>query len=167
MTSICPTSKSYVCSTTETKSSTCGDDKDSDASKSHRVSFSNVLILVRGLPGSGKTTVAKAIASLLGYKHFEADHFFERDGEYKFDPELLGRAHAYCQGQVHAAMHRRKNIVVSNTFTTGRELEPYYVLARENGYQIQTIICRGEFGSVHNVPSETIERMRKRFDYYA
>jgi predicted kinase len=39
------------------------------------------LILVRGCPGSGKSTFAK----LLGGKHIEADMFFMKDGEYQFD----------------------------------------------------------------------------------
>ena len=37
------------------------------------------LVLIRGLPGSGKTTMARVLA-LVGYEHHEADHYFERDG---------------------------------------------------------------------------------------
>ena len=40
-----------------------------------------VLYIVRGIPGSGKSTFAKS----LGGTHFEADMFFMKDGEYKFD----------------------------------------------------------------------------------
>ena len=47
------------------------------------------LILVRGLPGSGKSTEAKKIAKT-GYYHFEADQYFiTPSGEYKFDKNLL------------------------------------------------------------------------------
>ena len=51
------------------------------------------LVLIRGLPGSGKTTMARVLA-LVGYEHHEADHYFERDGAYKFDPADLPKAHA-------------------------------------------------------------------------
>ena len=40
------------------------------------------LYLVRGVPGSGKSTFAKQ----LGGTHFETDTYFMVDGEYKFDP---------------------------------------------------------------------------------
>ena len=39
------------------------------------------LILLRGLPGSGKLTFAKLICN----QHVEADMYFMQDGEYKFD----------------------------------------------------------------------------------
>ena len=40
-----------------------------------------VLYIVRGIPGSGKSTFAKS----LGGTHFEADMFFMKNGEYKYD----------------------------------------------------------------------------------
>ncbi len=39
------------------------------------------LFLLRGLPGSGKSTLAKSLSD----SHIEADMFFMKDGEYKFD----------------------------------------------------------------------------------
>jgi len=50
--------------------------------------------LIRGLPGSGKTTMAKKIE---GFEHFEADQYFEKDGSYEFDPSELNSAHEECQ----------------------------------------------------------------------
>jgi len=41
------------------------------------------LIIVRGLIGSGKTTLAKSLAN--GSHHFNLDDMFIVDGEYKFD----------------------------------------------------------------------------------
>ena len=40
------------------------------------------LVLVRGLPGSGKSTYARS----LGYPNFEADMFFIKDGKYVYNP---------------------------------------------------------------------------------
>jgi adenylylsulfate kinase-like enzyme len=40
------------------------------------------LYLLRGIPGAGKSTLAKQF----GDSHFETDRFFMVDGEYKFDP---------------------------------------------------------------------------------
>ena len=44
-----------------------------------------ILYLLRGVPGSGKSTVAQNI----GGTHFETDKYFMVDGEYKFDPTKL------------------------------------------------------------------------------
>ena len=78
------------------------------------------LIILRGCPGSGKSTFAKT----LGGAHFETDMYFvSDDGTYNFDPSKLRDAHNWCQNNVHTAMIENntsginKTIVVSNTFT--------------------------------------------------
>jgi adenylate kinase family enzyme len=91
------------------------------------------LYLLRGIPGAGKSTLAKQ----LGDAHFEADSYFMVDGEYKFDPTKLRKAHEWCQGQVELAMIQNhvtygldsSDIVVSNTFTQEWEMKNYYSLA--------------------------------------
>ena len=55
--------------------------------------MSKELILVRGIPGSGKSTFAKS----LGGTHFETDKFFMVDGEYKFDGTKIKEAHKWCK----------------------------------------------------------------------
>jgi hypothetical protein len=56
------------------------------------------------------------------------------------------------------------NVIVHNTFTQLREMKPYMDLADEFGYSVSEIVCRGNFGSVHGVPEEAIERMRNRWE---
>jgi Chromatin associated protein KTI12 len=52
------------------------------------------LVLIRGVPGSGKSTRARELQE---YLHFEADMYFIRDGAYTFDSDLLPAAHQ-CAG---------------------------------------------------------------------
>jgi hypothetical protein len=54
---------------------------------------------------------------------------------------------------------------VSNTFTTKKELQPYFDIAKEYGIIPTVILCQNSFGSVHNVPEETLKRMADRFEY--
>lgn len=61
------------------------------------------LLLIRGLPGSGKTTMAKKYAEV-GYVHCEADQYFETGGEYHFDAGKLRAAHDDCLRRTIAAM---------------------------------------------------------------
>lgn len=129
------------------------------------------LILLRGIPGAGKSTFANYMFS---NNVFEADqYFYDENGNYNFDASKLYNAHKSCQSRVEMAMAENivsggkwySEIVVSNTSTTEKELEPYLELARKYDYKIVSLVVENRHGSksVHNVPEETIERMKQRF----
>lgn len=123
------------------------------------------LILVRGLPGSGKSTIAEQLSHISWMNHLEADMYFMRDGEYKFDVNKLGAAHAWCQNETRECLREGNPVVVSNTFTTIKEIRPYFDIAKELGIIPNVILAQGNFGNIHNVPEETLEKMRQRFVY--
>jgi predicted kinase len=124
------------------------------------------LILVRGIPGSGKTTFAEFLADDGSWPVLSADQFFEKNGKYEWKPELLPRAHEWCQTVVmkHMRMDFGK-IFVANTFTTDSEMAPYISLANKFGYRVFTIIVENRHGNinVHDVPELTISKMKDRF----
>ena len=121
------------------------------------------LVLIRGLPGSGKTTIARTLA-LVGYEHHEADHYFERGGVYKFDPFELIKAHSWCLERAKHSMARRVRCVVANTFTQRWEMQPYLDAAKAAGVTVRVIEARGEWENCHGVPADAIERMRRRWE---
>jgi len=129
--------------------------------------------LIRGLPGSGKSTLAQQLCFSLSYPQdetsipwFEADQWFSRNGEYKFIGAELGTAHGWCQDHTEQAMLQGCNtVIVSNTFVHRWELAVYHSLAERFGYKVQEIICKGDFGNVHNVPEETLRRMAQNFEF--
>jgi predicted kinase len=127
-----------------------------------------ILYLLRGVPGSGKSTVAQNI----GGTHFETDKYFMVDGEYKFDPTKLKQYHQMCQDEVNLAMiqnhtaHFNDVIVVSNTFTQEWEMKPYFDLAKTYGYQVFSLIVENRHGGLnqHGVPEDKVQIMKDRFE---
>ena len=119
------------------------------------------LVLIRGLPGSGKTTMAKH--TFRDYVHLEADQYFERP-----DWNLTGKrtrekdawlAHAWCLKAAEDYLEGGHNVVVSNTFIRKSELTPYLDLS----YATRVIVADGHFQSIHNVPQEVMARMKKQW----
>lgn len=123
------------------------------------------LYLIRGLPGSGKSTLAKTLALGVLAIHAEADGFLYEGGEYNWSPERAAQAHHMCQRKVKSAMVSGVNVVVSNTLTTEKEMKPYLQLAEEFGYTVTSVIVENRHGniSIHDVPEETMNRMKNRF----
>ena len=133
--------------------------------------MSGVLFLVRGLPGSGKTSFASAIWN--DYAVCEADKFFyDKEGNYNFDPSKLKEAHSWCKNEVESRMIEHQNnqqyypeIAVSNTFTQEWEMEDYFKLAEKYEYKVVSLILENRHGSqnVHGVPDEKLQIMKYRF----
>ena len=131
-----------------------------------------VLFLIRGLPGSGKSTFATHIWN--EYVVCEADKFFyDKEGNYNFDPSKLKDAHAWCKNEVEIRMkdHQVNNqyypeIAVSNTFTQEWEMKNYYELAEKYGYKVVSLIIENRHGgkNLHGVPDDKLEIMRNRFE---
>ena len=131
-----------------------------------------ILTLVRGLPGSGKSTFANFVWN--EYAICEADKFFyDKEGNYNFDATKLRIAHQWCRNQVETRMKDNQinyqfypHIVVSNTFTQEWEMEEYYKLAERYGYKVFSIIVENRHDGVnqHGVPDDKLQQMKNRFE---
>jgi predicted kinase len=134
--------------------------------------MNKVLTLVRGLPGSGKSTFAHFIWN--SHVICEADQFFVgEDGVYRFDGSKIKDAHKWCRDKVETFMSDNQlngqfypEIVVSNTFTQEWEMQEYYKLAEKYGYTVFSIIVENRHSGVneHGVPADKIEIMKNRFE---
>lgn len=126
-----------------------------------------VLVLLRGVPGCGKTTVANLLLddSIQGEMYAADDYFARPKGGYEFDRDKLGEAHWQCQENVRDAMSEEVSpIIVHNTSTMEKELAPYQELADSFGYKVLYLVVENRHGGVnqHDVPEETLVRMEQR-----
>ena|SRR3990167_5952899 len=144
----------------------------------------NQLIILKGLPGSGKSSRAKQIIEddfndqlrNNGIGHgagiiCSADQYFERSGTYQFDPKLLSAAHNWCKNKTYNALSLgRELVVVDNTNTQKWEYQPYLEWAEEFGYEVKiemvgnlTDVYLYFSRNIHGVPLEVIKKMATRF----
>ena len=146
-----------------------------------------LLLLLRGAPGVGKTTIAQELQSYGATSKriacFAADDFFyNKSGDYLFIPEKLPLAHARCYSNVAEALGSEKTqvVIVHNTFCKEEHMLHYYSLAKEYDALCASVIVEGrrysdkvadsgefldrnecDIKSTHNVPKATIAKMLK------
>lgn len=120
---------------------------------------STVLVMVRGLPGSGKGMVAKAL-TMVGYLLFEANMYFYENGRHRYDATRIEEAHAWCRKETRAALGRGENVVVCNTFTRLSEMEAYL----EMGAGIIRVFEARAPENVHWVPPPVLTSMAARWE---
>ena len=124
--------------------------------------MTNKLVLIRGIPGSGKSTIARQYFS--DCIHLEADmYFISPQGDYVYDPSRIKQAHAWCFESAKIFLNNKKDVVVSNTFTTHKEINPYIQYASNNNIPYVVFRTRQNYGSIHSVPADIIDKMRNRF----
>ncbi|KAM3933974.1 NEDD4-binding protein 2-like 1 isoform 1-T1 [Leptodactylus fuscus] len=139
--------------------------------------FSRHLYLLRGLPGSGKSSLARKLkrdfpsALVLSTD----DYFLMDDGSYIYNPDLLQDAHRWNQKRARKAMNRGKTpIIIDNTNIVAWHMKPYAVMALENGYGVIFLepSTHWKFNvrelarrNSHGVPLEKIQRMKDAYQH--
>ncbi|TAH41109.1 MAG: ATP-binding protein [Bacteroidetes bacterium] len=126
------------------------------------------LILIRGLPGSGKTSLARLLSENAKYPVFSIDDYFTdvESGSYCFDHKANHLAYAACERNTELSMQEKvEKVLVDNTFTLEWEMSPYFLLAKEYGYRVFVITVENRHGSenIHGISKEQIEKMASKY----
>lgn len=135
-----------------------------------------IAVIMRAIPGSGKSTFAKKIktsaeANGITCSIHSSDEKFMIDGEYKFDPKLLGAHHLANHREFCKSMADGTNVVIGdNTNIKRKDYMTYVESAKAAGYRVVSVtFVPGEVDmhfhrNVHAVPMEVIQRMKDSFN---
>lgn len=99
-----------------------------------------MLILIAGMPGTGKTTIARAFAALYGAVHFNSDAMRQElglMGHYApADKEKVYTALLEHTGEV---LKEGRNVVVDSTFFRASVRQPFMTLAASCGVPVKWV----------------------------
>lgn len=118
------------------------------------------LFILRGVPGAGKSTLAKILAGN-GGTICSADDYFMENGAYVFRPTELPRAHAQCQMMCERAMKDgNSTIIVDNVNAAEEHMDPYRRLADRFGYRVFYLVVehRHDGMTSKDVPPWTMQK---------
>ena|SRR5271157_1277157 len=125
-------------------------------------------IILRGIPGSGKSVVARFLAWNYGAIIHSTDNYHIHNGVYTYDTERAAEYHGnnytdFCD----SCWERKPMVVVDNTNIWPQFYQPYTFAAQENGYKVLQIkLANATRVSTHNIPDEVLQRMKAAFKRY-
>ncbi|EQC33207.1 hypothetical protein SDRG_09191 [Saprolegnia diclina VS20] len=147
------------------------------------VSFTgHQVIILRGLPGSGKSTLSRRVLSMATAATASsvlcsADLCFESPGGYYYEKSKLGEAHDACKAAFMAALADKVAvIVVDNTHSQLWEYEAYVTGALEAAYAVTVLEVQCDdmamaqrmmYRNSHGVSFDVIARMHQRWEVHA
>ncbi|XP_036618851.1 NEDD4-binding protein 2 isoform X2 [Trichosurus vulpecula] len=135
------------------------------------------LVLLRGLPGSGKSFLArKLLEENRNGIILSSDDFFYKNGQYKFDGNLLGEAHEWNQKRAKEALEKKISpVIIDNTNLQAWEMKPYIILSQKYKYKVHfrepetwwkfkpKELARR---NIHGITKEKIARMLEHYERY-
>lgn len=126
----------------------------------------NVLLILRGCSGSGKTSFADFLEFMIddNIEICTADDYHMVDGKYCFKIENLSKAHQWCQDKARTAMkHDVKLVIVANTNCRAKDAKVYEKMAEEHEYKVVSLVVENIDGrkDIHSVPLDVLETQKK------
>jgi len=122
-----------------------------------------MLTIIRGLPGSGKSTYARS-KRFCGALVLENDMYRVHNHRYVFKDEETVDAVGWCSEMCREALRNNIDVVVANTFTLAKYVNTYVDMANYYLVPHHVIRCIGEFKNEHNVPDEVMKHMKETFE---
>jgi predicted kinase len=130
-----------------------------------------LVILLRGAPGSGKSTWAahyKAKWASEAWVISATDYFRDHAGIVQFRSPWLSQSHLWCRNALYWLCQLRiPRIVIDNTHVHLWEYKEAAFIARAHHYRVFQHVCTGTWQNVNNVPDQLVRKMRAEFEHDA
>lgn len=132
-----------------------------------------LFIIVRGLPSTGKSLIAKLLIQNGGTAISVDEYLTTPDGEYCFSKDNFIEAQKCCRVDCEALMEKgEKLIVLHNSLAEAWEAKDYFDLVQKYEYQLHILNmydagCNDvELASrnLHAMPAHLIQKMRQKWD---
>lgn len=126
------------------------------------------MILMQGVPGSGKSSIANMLANHINAMVVSNNDFMtDSAGNYVFNPHRLNECIEACQNAAEAHAEAGWNLIVDNVNAEGFCVDYYMDLAARYNYRVMVIRtsrssdeCFNE--NIHGVPTNSIISMHSR-----
>jgi hypothetical protein len=116
-----------------------------------------MLLLVGGLPGTGKSTLARAVADRAGFKVIRSDVVrkelaglppTERAAAEMYAPEWTDRTYATCLRRAEALLFDGRRVIVDATFSAEAYRRQFFDLAARLAVPAALVVCRADPAAV-------------------
>ena len=136
-----------------------------------------IIYLLRGIPGSGKTSLAHAIARGTNATMLSADDFPNRylpSGDLN-PAHSIQEAHDWFKQELEKLIDKEvRAIVLHNTFVEMSSIFPIWMMAQDHGYLLQVIYCEAlvltdgtRAKSTKNVTESLIRKFKSKWQKYS
>lgn len=123
------------------------------------------LVIVRGLPGAGKSTYCDKTFIQDNYRILEPDHLMcDVNGKYTYIEQLWGMALDFTFKQADFLLSIGHSVVVCGVFIREEDLVPYRELANYYDIDMEVKTIVGKYKNIHNVPFFVYRTMKDAFD---
>ena len=129
------------------------------------------LYIVRGLPGSGKSTFARELSAKTGALFVEPDMFLVEDGVYRYTEARYSNAIIEAVDCIYAASRRNADVIFADVLAPKREIQALInmLVSRGDEYKVKVFTLKitpeeSKKRNVHEVGHKDIDRMAEQWE---
>lgn len=125
------------------------------------------VIMITGLPGTGKSTFAKALANATGAKHLNTDIIRDAMGKRgQYDADTKAAIYAEMLRQTALLLESGATVIVDGTFYQKKLRQPYIALAKKYGAPIHWIEISAQEDTIRHRVKNRRDFSEADFDVY-